>query len=64
MPVLGILVLSGIVLLPLLLPIAATDVGVKIEEKSTTSNVTFNELDNLSMANIKVSYIVYFSLFS
>ncbi|XVF40062.1 hypothetical protein PTKIN_Ptkin01aG0082200 [Pterospermum kingtungense] len=50
--VLGILVLSGIVLLPVLLPIAATDDGVRKNTK-TTSNGTFNDLDKLSMANIE-----------
>lgn len=54
--VLGILVLSGIVLLPVLLPIAATDDGVKKNEhtSNTTSNGTFSDLDKLSMANIEV----------
>ncbi|XP_021293879.1 CSC1-like protein ERD4 isoform X1 [Herrania umbratica] len=50
--VLGILVLSGIVLLPALLPVAATDDGVKKNSK-TTSNGTFSDLDKLSMANIE-----------
>ncbi|TKY71936.1 CSC protein ERD4 [Spatholobus suberectus] len=47
--VLGILVLSGIILLPALLPLSVTDNGGK---KQTTSIGTFNELDKLSMANI------------
>ncbi|XWS19896.1 hypothetical protein CRYUN_Cryun31cG0055700 [Craigia yunnanensis] len=50
--VLGILVLSGIVLLPVLLPVAATDSGIK-KHANTTSNETFSELDKLSMANIE-----------
>ncbi|KAJ7947405.1 CSC1-like protein ERD4 [Quillaja saponaria] len=50
--VLGILVLSGIILLPALLPIAVTDDGVK-SNSLTTSNNTFNDLDKLSMGNIK-----------
>ncbi|KAF3946877.1 hypothetical protein CMV_026905 [Castanea mollissima] len=50
--VLGILVLSGLVLLPVLLPVAATDDGVKTA--STTSNGTFSDLDKLSMGNVKV----------
>ena len=58
MPVLGILVLSGIVLLPVLLPVAATDIAVKKHAK-TTSNGTFSDLDKLSMANIGVSYITF-----
>ncbi|XVF87103.1 hypothetical protein PTKIN_Ptkin18bG0093000 [Pterospermum kingtungense] len=50
--VLGILVLSGIVLLPLLLATAATDDAIKKHTK-TSSNVTYGELDKLSMANIQ-----------
>ncbi|KAG7963349.1 hypothetical protein I3843_09G114400 [Carya illinoinensis] len=48
--VFGILVLSGVVLLVLLLPVAATDHSVKV---STTSNGTFNEFDKLSIGNVK-----------
>ncbi|KAI6703400.1 hypothetical protein NL676_012536 [Syzygium grande] len=50
--VLGILALSGIVLLPVLLPVAAT---VKTSHKSlnTTSNGTFSDLDKLSMGNVE-----------
>ncbi|KAF8413528.1 hypothetical protein HHK36_001519 [Tetracentron sinense] len=48
--VLGILVLSGIVLLPVLLPIAGTDDGVT--RAQTTSNGSFSNLDKLSMGNI------------
>lgn len=51
--VLGILVLSGLILLPVLLPVAATDDGVKIT-KSKNTNQTFSDLDNLSMGNIEV----------
>ncbi|XP_023891850.1 CSC1-like protein ERD4 [Quercus suber] len=73
--VLGILVLSGLVLLPVLLPVAATDEGVKIA--STTSNGTFSDLDKLAMGNVKeessrlwafllatywVSFVTYFLL--
>lgn len=47
--VLSILVLSGVILLPVLLPLAVTDIGGK---KQTTSEGTFNQLDKLSMANI------------
>lgn len=56
MAVLGILVLSGVVLLLVLLPTASTDDEVKKNAKSTTSKGTFNDLDKLSMANIEVSY--------
>ncbi|KAE8715354.1 CSC1-like protein ERD4 [Hibiscus syriacus] len=49
--VLGILVLSGVVLLPVLLPIAATDDGVKKNAHSTTSNGS--DQDKLSMENIQ-----------
>lgn len=48
--VLGILVISGILLLPVLLPLAATDHPTKA---ATTSNGTFHELDKLSMGNVK-----------
>ncbi|KAG6695811.1 hypothetical protein I3842_09G116600 [Carya illinoinensis] len=48
--VFGILVLSGVVLLVLLLPVASTDHSVKV---STTSNGTFNEFDKLSIGNVK-----------
>ncbi|KAK4778461.1 hypothetical protein SAY86_005989 [Trapa natans] len=49
--VLGILVFSGVLLLPVLLPVAATDNSVKTGN-STTSNNTFNDLDKLAMGNI------------
>ncbi|OVA11578.1 protein of unknown function DUF221 [Macleaya cordata] len=49
--VLGILVLSGLVLLPVLLPVAATEDTKKPTE--TSGNGTFNNLDKLSMGNIK-----------
>lgn len=52
---LGILILSGIVLLPILLPVAITDNNLKISANSSTSNGTFSDLDKLSMGNIKVS---------
>ncbi|XWS12313.1 hypothetical protein CRYUN_Cryun37aG0079000 [Craigia yunnanensis] len=50
--VLGILVLSGVVLLPVLLSVAATEDGAKTNSK-TTSKGTFSDLDKLSMANIE-----------
>ena len=57
-PALGIMVLSGIILLPVLLPLAATDTGIKsASHGATSSNVTFSDLDKLSMGNIKVSYV-------
>ncbi|KAG9137217.1 hypothetical protein Leryth_025378 [Lithospermum erythrorhizon] len=49
--VLGILFLSGLVLLPILLPVAATDPGVKFD--NTTSKGAFNELDRLSMGHVQ-----------
>lgn len=57
--VLGILVLSGIILLPVLLPVAATDDSIRAAAKSTTSIGTFNDLDKLSMGNITVSYTTH-----
>ncbi|CAJ2658689.1 unnamed protein product [Trifolium pratense] len=48
--VFSILVICGIILLPVLLPIAITAAGGK--KTQTTSKGTFNELDQLSMGNI------------
>lgn len=57
-PVLGIFVFSAVVLLPLLIPIAVTDDGIKNANMNNTQSVgTFSELDNLSMGNINVSNI-------
>lgn len=50
--VLGILVLSGIVLLPVLIPTAATDHSVETASNSTSVG-TFNNLDRLAMGNVK-----------
>ncbi|KAL9224948.1 hypothetical protein vseg_000924 [Gypsophila vaccaria] len=47
---LTILLVSGIVLLPILLPVAITDHSVK--KNNTTSNGTFSQLDNLSMGHV------------
>ncbi|KAI4303694.1 hypothetical protein MLD38_039294 [Melastoma candidum] len=49
--VLGILALSGIALLPVLLPVAATDDNIKTAN-STNINGTFTDFDKLSMGNI------------
>ncbi|KAF8030753.1 hypothetical protein BT93_D0056 [Corymbia citriodora subsp. variegata] len=49
--VLGILVLSGIVLLPVLLPVAAT-AKTPTTSSNTTSNGTFSDLDKLAMGNV------------
>ncbi|GMY37715.1 CSC1-like protein ERD4 [Fagus crenata] len=49
--VLGILVLSGLVLLPVLLPVAATDDNWK--STATTSNGAFSDLEKLYMGNVK-----------
>ncbi|KAG9129424.1 hypothetical protein Leryth_018488 [Lithospermum erythrorhizon] len=48
--VLGILFFSGLVLLPVLLPVAATAPGVKFD---STSEEAFNELDKLTMAQVQ-----------
>ncbi|KAL9673683.1 hypothetical protein QQ045_029944 [Rhodiola kirilowii] len=48
--VLGILTLAGVLLLPILLPLAATDNG--LNKASTTSNGTFNDLDKSSIGNV------------
>ncbi|XP_009611468.1 CSC1-like protein ERD4 isoform X2 [Nicotiana tabacum] len=47
---LGIFVFSGIILLPVLLPVASTDHSIKAA--NTTSKGTFNELDRLSMGQV------------
>ncbi|XP_051128196.1 CSC1-like protein ERD4 [Andrographis paniculata] len=49
--VLGIFVLSGLVLLPVLLPVAATAHGSL--QANATSKDSFNDLDRLSMAHIE-----------
>ncbi|KAL5977407.1 CSC1-like protein erd4 [Asimina triloba] len=48
----GILTLSGIVLLPVLLPVAATDTGIRTNADSN-SNGTFSNLDKFAMGNVK-----------
>uniref|UniRef100_A0A1D1Y244 Putative membrane protein C2G11.09 n=1 Tax=Anthurium amnicola TaxID=1678845 RepID=A0A1D1Y244_9ARAE len=50
--VLAILVFSGLVLLPVLLPVARTDYSVKPSAQNTSQG-TFNDLDKLAMGNIK-----------
>ncbi|GFP81188.1 CSC1-like protein erd4 [Phtheirospermum japonicum] len=50
--VLGILVLSGLVLLPVLLPVAATAHGV-MKSNDTTSEGSFDDLDKLSMGHVE-----------
>lgn len=52
MTALAILVLSGLVLLPVLLPVAATDDNVKIQKAK--GNQTFSDIDKLLMGNVKV----------
>ncbi|XP_004293515.1 PREDICTED: CSC1-like protein ERD4 [Fragaria vesca subsp. vesca] len=50
--VLGILVLSSLILLPVLLPVSATDIGDAITN-TTTSNGTFSDLDKLSIGHVQ-----------
>lgn len=57
---LGILVLSGLLLLPVLLPIAYTAVN-HIDVNETTSNGTFDQLDKLSMGHVPVSTLPFLS---
>ncbi|XP_021851468.1 CSC1-like protein ERD4 isoform X1 [Spinacia oleracea] len=45
-------VLAGIVLLPTLLPIAATDHSIRLKNSTTISNGTFTEFDKYSMEHI------------
>ena len=56
--VLGILVLSGILLLPALLPVAATDHNLKLSAQSNSKG-TFTNLDKLAMGNIQVSHACF-----
>ncbi|KAJ9135816.1 hypothetical protein P3X46_032951 [Hevea brasiliensis] len=49
--VLSILVVSGIILLPVLLPVAATEKRLKVT--NSTSEGSFNDLDKLSMGHVK-----------
>ncbi|KAI3455962.1 hypothetical protein Pfo_012625 [Paulownia fortunei] len=50
--VLGILVLAGLILLPVLLPVAATAHGV-MKANNSTSQGTFDDLDKLSMGHVE-----------
>ncbi|KAL2474975.1 CSC1-like protein ERD4 [Abeliophyllum distichum] len=50
--VLGILVFAGLLVLPVLLPIASTAPGEKAD--NTTSEGSFNDIDNLSMGHIQL----------
>ncbi|GMH23748.1 hypothetical protein Nepgr_025591 [Nepenthes gracilis] len=59
--VLGILVVSGIVLLPTLVPVAITDHRVKLD--NTTSNGTFSDLDMLSMEHVKTNSLRLWAFF-
>ena len=56
---LGILVLSSLILLPVLLPVSATDIGDTITN-TTTSNGTFSDLDMLSIGHVQVTYIIFY----
>ncbi|GLT59149.1 hypothetical protein SLA2020_319850 [Shorea laevis] len=52
--VLGILAFSGVILLPVLLSVAATDSAANSKSNAdTSSNGTFSDLEKLSMANVK-----------
>jgi hypothetical protein len=62
MTALAILVLSGLVLLPVLLPVAATDDNVKTQKDK--GNQTFSDIDKLLMGNVKVPPQLLFLCFS
>lgn len=49
--VLGILILSGLVLVPILIPLSATDHGL-MQESSKTGTSNYTSLDKLAMGNI------------
>jgi hypothetical protein len=57
--VLSILVFSGIVLLPVLLPVAATDDNLNLERaiglKNGKTPQNFTELEKLALGNVQVS---------
>lgn len=53
--VLAILVFSGMILLPVLLPVAATDDGAQSTTDSNSGG-TFKNLDKLAMGNVQVSF--------
>ncbi|XP_020268983.1 CSC1-like protein ERD4 [Asparagus officinalis] len=73
--VLAILVLSGLILLPVLLPLAGTDHGLLQAVKNADTSGNFTRIDKLAMGNIQklsgiwriislVSHILVFFLFS
>lgn len=54
--VLGILVFSGVLLLPVLLPVAGTDNALSLANKNNKTAGNFSELEKLAMGNVKVIY--------
>lgn len=56
--VMGILVFSGIVLLPALLPVAGTDHALVDASKNNKTAGNFTSIDKLAMGNVKVSFLV------
>lgn len=60
--VLAILVFSGIILLPVLLPVAATDNSTQSTIDSNSQG-TFKNLDKLTMGHVQVSYIASMGLY-
>jgi calcium permeable stress-gated cation channel len=52
--VLGILVFSGMLLLPVLLPLAGTDDALSLANKNNKTAGNFSELEKLAMGNVLV----------
>ena len=55
--VLGILVFSGLLLLPALLPLAGTDDALRKANENNKTASNFSELEKLAMGNVKVYLI-------
>lgn len=51
--VLGILVFSGVLLLPSLLPIAGTDDALKLSNRNNKTGSNYSELETLAMGNVQ-----------
>jgi calcium permeable stress-gated cation channel len=54
-PVLAILVLSGMVLLPVLLPVAGTDHALEMNSgQNNSANGNFSQIERLALGNVQV----------
>ena len=59
MAVLGILVISGLVLLPALLPVAVTDHGLQHLPPEIAKSKNYTDLDKLFMGNVDVNSFTF-----